>query len=75
MNVNHTYYDEAEMAEAFRARVPATFKMSDVWGAFKRHGLPLDNLDRAVDRFLQNERKAGRIRFSSGRWTKVEGKP
>lgn len=70
MHVNGIEFDEARMSEVFDERLPASFAFSDVTLAFSRAGFSREGVDRAADRFLQKMRKAGRVSFGKGRWTK-----
>lgn len=72
MIVNGTAYEWSEMERAFHRSVPALFTFLDVKTAFVRGGLSADAVDRAADRFLQAERRRGAIKFSGGRWRKMQ---
>jgi len=57
----------AEQRDAGIAAMHGRFRAWDVRGALTRAGVPYEALDRAADRLLQAERRAGRIRAINNR--------
>ena len=69
MRVHGERITEAQIAACVKA-MTGKFEFMHVFGALRR--ADVKHADRATDRLLQREKKAGRIVYTGGCWTKQE---
>jgi hypothetical protein len=67
MKVGGVTITDDQRAAAIGAMV-GTFGFGSILSALGCAGVPYDAAYRGADRLLQQERKAGRIRFERGKW-------